>query len=89
MTERISGYLTNHSVATIAFSIYCIMWFSLFSWSPVAPVVIGEFPVAPVICFPFCFIMLLNAAFRKQHKLFYLGVAGLIFLPFFVLMLVA
>jgi hypothetical protein len=49
------------------------------------PVIIGEFPLAPVITIPFSVVMFLNAVFRKGQRVFYLVTGVLIYIPLFLL----
>jgi hypothetical protein len=53
------------------------------------PIIVGEFPLVPVIAIPYGIFMLLNALIRRHHKLFYIGIIALIYFPFLVLSFVA
>jgi len=79
-------YLKRYPITLTAFTIYCICWISLFSNSAIFhPMTIGEWPIAPVIALPLSIIMILNAVFRKGHRLFYLIISFLIIMPFFII----
>ena len=88
------SYLKQHPVTIIVLAIYYIIWFPLLiilvtNKVLFEPIVVGEFPLAPVVTIPFTIIftiiMVINAIFRKEHKLFYVIIAGLIYLPLFLL----
>jgi hypothetical protein len=88
MNESIS-YLNQHRIALIVFVIYCLLWLPLEAMvfidkAPYPPIIIGEFPLVPVIMVPYSLFMLLNALFRQNHKLFYLVIAIIIYVPFFI-----
>ncbi len=82
--NNVYGYLKKYPITLIALSLYFISWISLF----IGPsIVIGEWPIAPVVALPFGIVMILNAIFRKGHRLFYLIISGIIFLPLFIISL--
>jgi hypothetical protein len=79
-------YLKKHPTALIILLIYCFCWSSLLT--PFA-IIIGEFPVAPMIAIPYCVVMLANAIFREEQRLFYLSVAVIVVIPFFIISILA
>ena len=86
------GYLKTYPFSLFFFLLYFICWISLFDWfSPIemGVITIGEWPMGPILAMPFCIIILLNAIFRKGHRAFYLIMAAIIILPFFILSLSA
>jgi hypothetical protein len=90
--NKVIEYSKWHWMTIMVFIVYCLLWLPLLLWlftgiELYQPVIIGEFPFAPILTIPFIIIMLLNAAFRKQHKLFYLIMAAVIYMPFFLLSL--
>ena len=85
--EETYQYLIKHKIALLAFILYYIGWFPLlvilFTEKVLyQPIVVGEFPLMPLLTLPFSIIMLINAMFRKKHKLFYVILTVLIYMPF-------
>ena len=78
MLKEVYDYLKRYPISCIAFLIYCILWASLFT--PLA-IIIGEWPIAPVIAMPYGVIMLLNCLFRKGDRVFYLVLSVIILFP--------
>ncbi len=87
-------YISNHKVAILAFVLYYI------GWSPLLvilltgkvlyePIIVGEFPLMPILTLPFSIIILTNAVLRKEHKLFYIIISVLIYAPFIIISLKA
>ncbi len=88
--DKIYYHLKQHPLTFLAVILYLICWISLFSRSEILhPVIIGEWTVAPVISMPFCLMILLNALFKKGHRLFYLIMAFIVIFPFIILILLA
>ncbi len=88
------NYLKQRTFAIFFYIFYCFLWISLIpsffaGKMLLEPIVVGEFPLAPIITFPSSVVMVLNAVFRKEHKLFYAIMVILIFIPFFVVGLIA
>ena len=90
MNKDVINYLKQHPTSIISFIIYVLLSLPLLllivdenfiSYT----FIVGEFPFAPIIAIPYIIIMILNAIFRKQHKLFYLVMVGLIYLPLLIL----
>jgi hypothetical protein len=84
------NYLKPHVIIIVAFVLYCYIWLPLLciifvNKMPFDPIIIGEFPLAPIIAMPFSIVLLLNAIFRGTHKLFYLILAIIIYLPILVI----
>lgn len=82
----IRSYFRKYPFTFSLLAFYIICWVSLFTS---LPIVIGEWPVAPLIAMPLGIIIFLNALFRKQHRYFYLIITAIIILPFFALSLCA
>lgn len=83
-------YLINHKLSLISFIIYYLGWFPLLM-IPITnkvvfePIIVGEFPLMPLLTIPFTIVMLVNAILRKEHKLFYVAMTILIYLPFVII----
>jgi hypothetical protein len=83
------SYLNQHRIALFAFLVYCLLWLPLdtivfIEKVPYPPIIIGEFPLVVVLMVPYSLFMLLNALFRQHHKLFYLVMVIMIYMPFFI-----
>jgi hypothetical protein len=82
--------LKKNPITIIAFAIYCFLWLPLLMMActgalPFQPVIVGEFPLAPIVTIPFSVVMFLNALFRKDQRPFYLTIAVIIYIPLFLL----
>ena len=91
MMTKIYYYLKQYPITVLVFILYLICWVSLFDTGIplLRPIIIGEWPIAPVNTMPFCMIILLNALFMKGHRWFYLITAFIVILPFLILGLLA
>jgi hypothetical protein len=84
MANKIYNYLKRYPVTFVALILYYILWCSLFT--PFA-IVIGEWPVGPIVALPFLVLILLNLIFRKGHRTFYFIITVIAILPFLLLVL--
>jgi hypothetical protein len=85
--DKAYAFFKKYPVTLIVFISYGVCWLSLLNQATIPPIVIGEWPLAPVIALPFCVIMILNDLFRKGHRLFYITISIIILIPFFIISL--